>query len=332
MAIHKQRLMGFMLGATALGALAALPVRAEPVAQNLNLHDMDGIAEAAGREAVGNLPAQPASSGPVTADMVAGDNAVTMGPRTAAEAAHDSAAETAICDNYFLVSQSLGAALSPAVKAMTAHDMATLSTLLPVLQTQLDQLPADEIHPELCGGTHINAYTRQQYFELSVLRLHHVDTGFPADLPLVKQPDLNQGALAFVVGWIRFEQKDYTGALAAFGRGLAMFPHDHGLQNEYAVTLLALKDSAQEVAFDDSVLNGTYDLDDRERSNYYAGRGTGLLMLHALDAADQSYTLSLRYNYTPQVKAMQDQLRAARAGRAPAATPAPVPVPAPAQK
>ena len=321
-----------MLGATFLAGAMSAPAYAQTLAvaetggtpSGLQPHDIaamaaQAVADAAKAPAQMTSPSLPA----VAAEGSAGPVAAI--PATAADAARDSAATTTICEGYFAVAQSLAPLLQPAAKALQTHDVATLSALLPSLQAQLDQLPADEIRPELCGGNHINAYTREQFEELSVLRAHGVDTGFPANLPLVKQPELNQAGLAFVVGWTRYEQKDFTGALAALGKGLAMFPHDHALQAEYIGTLMQLKEGSEVIIYVDSVLNGTYDLDDKERANLFLARATGLLLVHALDAADQSLTLSLRYSYSDQVKALQNQLRAARAGTLPPAAQAPAP-------
>ena len=86
-----------------------------------------------------------------------------------------------------------------AFKAMTAGDKATQAAILPALQAQFNGLLPYEIRPEICNANHINAYTDYQFFQLSTLRAQGVDTGFPANLPLVKQPNLNHSALAYTV-------------------------------------------------------------------------------------------------------------------------------------
>ncbi len=325
MSIRKSLHAGLWLSAACLAGAAALPAAAQVAAtgvtaQALTPHDIDGLTAQAISDAAAGAGQAMAPTGPVAADAAAGDAPVKAGPTVAADLARDSAATTGTCDAYFTQSQALGPLLDPAVKALAAHDSATLIALLPSLQPQLDALPATEVRPEVCSGNHINAYTRHQFIELGVQRAHGVDTGLPAGLPLVKQPDLNQAGLAFVVGWARYEQKDYDGGLAALGKGLAMFPHDHALLNEYAATLVQLRQGAQVVTFVDGALANTYDLDDRERSTLYVARATGLLMLHALDASEQNLTIALRYHYSDQVKKMLDDMRAMRAaaGQAPA--------------
>ena len=217
------------------------------------------------------------------------------------------------CEAYFAQSRAVAPIIEPAFKAMAAHDAAALETQMPALEAAFKDLPSEEIKPEVCGGTHINAYTRHQFLELSVMRAHGVDTGLPASLPLIKQPELSLGPMAFVIGWTKYGEKDYGGALAVFGKGLAMFPHEHNLQHEYMATLLAQKQGEQAIAFVDTVLTGTFDLDDRERANFFEGRAIGLIMLHAGDAADADFSAAQKYFFTEEVKSLQDSLRASRA-------------------
>lgn len=267
-------------------------------------------------EVVPQLPAS-ANSGKMA---TAGEAPVMEFPvasdrKSAADSAKDSAAMAGagICDAYFQTSSSFNAVLGQAYKAIGTRDLTTLYTLLPAMQAQLDTLTPYEIKPEVCNGNHVNAYTDYQYFEVATLRANGVATGMPADLPLVKQPDLNQSALAYAVGWTKFEQSDFDGALAAYGKGLAMFPHQHPLQTEYVATLLRLKRAQDVVTFIDNVFSNTNDLDDETRGTLFEGRGVGLLMMGYLDASEQSLDISLRYHYSDEVKQMLDQLRAVRA-------------------
>ena len=314
------------------GADPATPWTAAVLPQGTAAHDISDLGVNAIAAAVLNTPSNPPPATlppPVAADAIAGDAPVgppSPGqPTTAADAAQDSAATVPVCEGYFAQSRALVPVVAPAVKSLQAHDSASLITQLPGLEAAFDALPPDEVKPEVCNGNHINAYTRQEYMELSVLRAHGVDTGLPASLPVVKQPELAQPSLAFLVGWTKYEQKDFDGALAAIARGLGMFPSDHNLQHEYMSTLLQLKQGSQVVAFVDQALTRTYDYDDRERATLYEGRGIGLLMLHAADAADENFSLAQRYYYTDEVKGLQDALRTARAaaqGTAPATAPA----------
>jgi tetratricopeptide (TPR) repeat protein len=212
------------------------------------------------------------------------------------------------CNAYFTRSQSLAALLSPAYTAMNSKDAAAQKAALPGLEAQLNALPASEIKAEVCDGNHINAYTSYQYIELGLLRANGINR-FPANLTLVKQPDLNQASLAYVVGWIKYEQKDYTGALAAYAKGLAMFPHDHSLQQEYMAALLQLGRYKDLVDFDDKVLADTLDYDDVTLAKAYSSRAVAEMGLGNMKESDDAFTVSLRYNYTNDVADMQKQVR-----------------------
>ncbi len=304
------------VSAPALAAPAVLPEATAAVQAEQPLHSLDELAARAIASAntVATPAASPAAGSMATAaDRTATERPASVSQTTAADAARDSAATAATCSTYFAQSVALGPTLGTAFKALQARDLATLGTLLPGLQAQLNGVIASEVKPEVCDGNHINAYTEYQYFELSVLRARGIDTGLPAGLPLVKQPALNQPGLPYVVGWTLYEQKDFEGALAAYSKGLTMFPHDHALQNEYAATLLQLNRGAQTVSYVDSVLNGTYDLSDADRSKFFAGRGVGLILLGRLDEAETSFNVAQRYQYNESTKQFLDQLKAAKA-------------------
>ena len=286
--------------------------RPHGLATSMGLRQLEAMK--AGAPAIA-MKAQPASvhSGKIT---TASDQSVTEGvfsaERTVASmAAIDSAAGAPICDAYFTQSQGLAPNLASAFKAMTAGDKAGQAAILPALQAQFNGLLPYEIRPEICNANHINAYTDYQFFQLSTLRAQGVDTGFPANLPLVKQPNLNHSALAYTVGWIKYEQGDFEGALAAFGKGLALYPNDHALQSEYLATLMQLQRFDQLIAFADKVLTTTYDLTDEDRGKYYATRGVALVFKGDIAGADDSLTVALRYNWSEDVAKMQTEIRAA---------------------
>lgn len=236
--------------------------------------------------------------------------------RVAEDRGQDVVATTTICQGYFDQSQSLTTSLAAAFKSMAAADKASLQVLLPTMEKQLDDLLPYEIKPEVCDGNHINAYSSYQFFELNALRGNGVNSGFPANLPIVKQPDMNQPSLAYAVGWTKYELGDFDGALAAYGKGLAMFPHYHALQQEYVSALLQLKRAPQALSYIDNVLGGTYDLSDEERGKMFEGRGVALLMTGALDPAIDSLSVSLRYHYSEGVAKLVDELEQMKADAA----------------
>lgn len=267
-----------------------------------------------------NAPAPVVQSQPASSSAgkiaTASDSSVTEGTfannRTVAnDAAKDSAAGAGTCEAYFTQSQAMSTSLINAFKAMSAGDKAGQAAALPALQSQLNGLLPYEIKAEICGGNHINAYTDYQYFQLSTLRERGVDTGLPANLPLVKQPDLNHSAVAYATGWIKFEQSDFDGALAAFNKGLALYPHEHSLQSEKIAALMQLGRAAEVVSYIDTILSNTHDLTDAERAKMFAARGLGLVLTGNFQGADDSFTVSLRYSWSDDVDALQKELRAA---------------------
>ncbi|ESQ89705.1 hypothetical protein ABAC460_12625 [Asticcacaulis sp. AC460] len=229
----------------------------------------------------------------------------------AGSAATDSAGAVGTCDAYFTKSQSMSTDLSTAFTAMNPKDPAKMAAILPALQRHLDSLPAAEVRAEVCNGNHINAYTTYQNVVLGVQRDKGIDTGFPAILPVVKQPELNHSSVAYTVGWIKYEQGDFPGALAAFNKGLIMFPHNHPLQNEYLATLVQMQNGPGIVAYAEKILSQTYDLDDTMRGKVWAAHGLGLFFSGKVKEADDSLSVSLRYNYDPSVVELQTALKQA---------------------
>ncbi len=302
-----------------LPALTRLSPEATPqtprphgLATSMALRQLDAIKTGAPVATAKSQPAATSTGKTATASDQAVTEGVFSADRTVASmAAVDSAAGAPICDTYFTQSQGLADNLAVAFKAMTAGDKAGQAAVLPALQTQLNGLLPYEIRPETCNGNHINAYTDYQFFQLSILRAKGIDTGLPANLPLVKQPNLNHSALAYTVGWIKYEQGDFEGALTAFGKGLALYPHDHALQSEYLATLMQLQRFDQLIAFADKVLINTYDLNDEDRGKFYAARGVALVFKNDFAGADDSLTVALRYNWSEDVAKMQTELRVA---------------------
>ncbi|MBW8733765.1 MAG: tetratricopeptide repeat protein [Asticcacaulis sp.] len=304
-----------------IGVLAAAPAFAQGIVSNAGATPLAGqqhsFVPAFDNALRGHGPVSTpiaAASGIADAsDATAMDFPVDGVRRTAEERGQDVVATTTICEGYFDQSQALTPTLAAAFKSMAAGDKASLQVLLPTMQKQLDGLLPYEIKPEVCGGDHINTYSSYQFFTLNQMRADNVNSGFPANLPIVKQPDINQSALAYAVGWTQYELGDFDGALAAYGKGLAMFPHQHTLQQEYVATLFQLKRAAQALSYIDSVLGSTYDLSDEERAKMFQGRGVALLMGGALDPAIDSLNVAQRYHYTEETGKLIDQLEEIKA-------------------
>jgi tetratricopeptide (TPR) repeat protein len=219
------------------------------------------------------------------------------------------------CDGYFTKSQTMGPLLTKAYTAMSPKNLETLKSLLPELETALTALPAKEIVPEVCGGNHINAYTAYQNAQLNFLRGRGVDIGFAANLPIVKQPELNHSGIAYTTGWIKYELGDFAGALVAFDKGLAMFPHSPELQNEKLATLVQLKRYADVATYSEKVLAESYTLTDENRAKVWQARAVGFMGAKDNKAADEALTVATRYADTNETRALQKQLRDSMATR-----------------
>lgn len=218
------------------------------------------------------------------------------------------ASQAQTCDDYFNASKDLAQVVKTALDAITAKNTSAQLAALPAAEAALNKLAAAEVKAEVCNGNHINAYTPAQFIELSTLRAKGLDNGFPANLPIVKQPNLNQGALAYVVGWIKFEQGNFNAALPAYDKGLTMFPHDHNLQQEYLATLIRLQRYKDVVIYADKILGNTFDYDDDTRAKIYFAKGIAFFSDNKLDEAKDSLTAASRYNLTDDIQNYLDQV------------------------
>lgn len=301
-----RRYQFLLLLATGLTPLSAL-------AQPAPLHTMDMSPVARFLDASTTTPltnAAPTAAGTLPASAATASASL----HDAGSVATDVVATIGTCDGYFTKSQLLSASLQPAFEAMAAKDLTRAAATLPLIESLLADLPASEIKPEVCDGNHINAYTAYQFFTLNALRASGVDTGFPTSLPIVKQPDLTQSALPYAVGWIKFEQKDFNGALTAYGKGLALYPHDHALESEYMATLVELGNGQAIVDYADKLLTNTFDYTDEERSKLYVARGLGSLALGKAQDCDQAFSVALRYHYSEELASMEARVRALLGG------------------
>jgi tetratricopeptide (TPR) repeat protein len=231
--------------------------------------------------------------------------AVVLGLAGLAPAA---SAQAVSCDAYFSQSSAMSAVVGTAFDAIRAKDAKAQAAALPAIEKELAKLQAAEVKPEVCNGNHINAYTSEQYARLSYLRARGIND-FPAELPLVKQPTLNQANLAYAVGWIKYEQGNFDGALAAYEKGLAMFPGNLDLINEKLATLLQLSRNSDVQAYADAVLNDVFDMTDETRAKIYHARGAALFALKDWAGAEGTLSIAQRYNYTDDVESMLKQAR-----------------------
>lgn len=215
------------------------------------------------------------------------------------------------CNAPFGVSLAMADTLKEAYAAMTAKDAAAQAKVLPKLKTLMDSQPAVEIKPLLCPGKNINAFTQMHYVELSAMRAHGLDGGFPLNLPLVKQPALNQEHLPYVTGWIQYEQKDFAGALATFEKGLKIVPHNTEIQNEYLATLMQMGRHAELVVAANRFLDTTYTMSDLDRSKMYQALAIAQFSTGDKASAKVSVQAAVFYDNNDDVRALKEQIDAA---------------------
>lgn len=211
------------------------------------------------------------------------------------------------CNTYIAASQAMASVVSEAFTAISARDSAAQVKALPKLEAVYNGLAAAEIKPQLCTAN-INTYTTMQFEELNFLRAHGIDNGFPKDLPIVKQPRLNQENLAYAIGWIKYEMQDYTGALAAFDKGLKMFPHNADIQNEHLATLMRLQRYADVQTAAEKYLADSYDMSDAMRSKVFQALALAQISMGDKAGATQSAQVAVYYDSNDSTLETQKQV------------------------
>lgn len=212
------------------------------------------------------------------------------------------------CEANLAASRDMAQVVIDAFTAIKAKDRAGQDKVLPQLEAVFNKLPAAEIKPVLCSATHIDVYTPDQFAELSFLREHGVDIGFPKNIPIVKQPRLNQENLAYAVGWIKYEQGNFAGALTVFEKALKMYPDSPELQNEYLASLMQLKRYADVAAAGERFMTNSYLMTDTTRSKVYQAMALAQINIGQNDAAKQSAQVAVYYDDNDSTRQTKQQI------------------------
>lgn len=212
------------------------------------------------------------------------------------------------CETNLAASRDMAQLVVDAFAAIKAKDRAAQDKIQPQLEATFNKLPAAEIKPVLCGTTHIDTYTPDQFAELSFLREHGVDIGFPKNTPIVKQPQLNQENLAYAVGWIKYEQGNFPAALTIFEKALKIYPDSPELQNEYLATLMQLKRYADLSAAGERFITSSYLMADTTRSKIYQAMALAQINLGQNDDAKQSAQVAVYYDSNDSTRQTQQQI------------------------
>jgi tetratricopeptide (TPR) repeat protein len=180
-----------------------------------------------------------------------------------------------------------------AIELMKTHDLAGLNDSLPTLKTALAHAPDAPARPERCGDTVI-VYSDQMSDMLAISGLlagHEKDTGATK---VEQREALPYPLLAFAVGWIAFENKDFAAAHDAYAQGLRNDPNDHAIIMEDTLTLAALQRSPEALAQLDAYLARNPDLPDELMAGALRKRGYVLVELARWDEAEAAYRQSLK--------------------------------------
>jgi tetratricopeptide (TPR) repeat protein len=183
--------------------------------------------------------------------------------------------------------------LGEAFKLMQARDIPGATKFLPKLEAHLARLPAAMPAPQRCG-TDVLVYDHHQFLRFTTLQKAGKPVpGYAAGTSFVEQA-LDFNSLAYAVGWLHFENKDFDKALTAYAKGLAIAPGDHDLSNEYVATLISQSNFAGVVPFVDAFLGSDTDLDAKSRGAFLGAKAIAQWKLGNTAGAKVTAAASLR--------------------------------------
>ncbi len=199
-----------------------------------------------------------------------------------------------------------------ALDLIQAHDMDKLNAMLPDLKAALGHAPDVPSHPEHCGDS-IIVYSDELSDVLTVSAMiqgHEKEFGASK----VEQHEvLPYPLLAFVVGWIEFENENFQSAHDAYAKGLLNDLNYNSLIMEDTLTLAALHRSPEALGQLDAYLARNPDLPDEMKANALRKRGYVLVELERWDEAETAYKDSLKFE--PDDETAQSELEYITANR-----------------
>lgn len=196
------------------------------------------------------------------------------------------------CKAYIAQSDAINADLTPALALMQKRDVATATLALPVLEAHLAQIPAAPVAPLKCRKE-IFVYDHHQFVKLTAMQVAGAQTGFPKKARFVEKA-LPFTSLAYAVGWLKYEAKDYAGARIAYNKGLAIEPQNHALSAEMAVTLLNLKAYGETIGFVQNSLSEDSDAPAAHRAKMLAAKAVAQSWVATIQAARDTVAEALR--------------------------------------
>lgn len=179
-----------------------------------------------------------------------------------------------------------------ALQFLQEHDVASVDAMMPDLRAALDRAPDVAPKPERCGAT-LDVYSDNLADLLTASAIIARSPGLKG-LSAGLRGAPPYGSLAFVIGWVEYEHKDFAAALRDYGRGRLNAPDDAALVTEYISTLNQLGRAQEALDSDDAFVAAHPALNDHDRAVLLRKRGYALVDLDRLDDAEAAYDQSLR--------------------------------------
>ncbi len=178
-----------------------------------------------------------------------------------------------------------------AMALLQKRNVAAVGQMMPDLETAFAHAPDVPSFPERCGDQ-IISYGGDTSQTLMLAALASKDG---KSVGIVQKPALPYASLAFIIGWTRFEARDYASAHAAYEKGLKNDPDSTPLVIEDTLTLAYLHRSEEGLALVDGFLTNHDDLPDSIHAALLRKKGYVLVELKRWDEAETAYKASLTF-------------------------------------
>jgi tetratricopeptide (TPR) repeat protein len=197
------------------------------------------------------------------------------------------------CTAHQAEKNAFSADLTAAFALMEKRDIAGATQLLPKLEAYLARSPASMPAPQTCG-TEVIVYDHHQFLRFTALQAAGRPVpGYAKDTKFTESA-LDFNSLAYAVGWLRYENKNFDKALAAYAKGLAIAPGDHDLSNEYVATLLNQGNYAGVIGFVDQFLGSDTDIDAKAKGAFLGAKAIAQWKLGNTPAAKATAAAALQ--------------------------------------
>lgn len=196
------------------------------------------------------------------------------------------------CTAYDAQAKTINPTLNKAVDLIGDQKVEEGKVLLPDLEALLAKVPAKFLAPQRCGPD-VLVFDNHQFAEFQEARqAGKAVQGYSADTNFVFR-DTPFADLAYITGWLTYENGDFDKALTYYQKGLVIAPNDHNLVNEVLATMIQQSDGPGLIAFSEKFLATDTDADSKVRSNVMLSKAIGQAFQGDTDAALVSTDLAL---------------------------------------